>query len=48
VYFQRLVETNAFNDAQKTKLRSAVEPLVKSATKDHQKESYEKLLAKLK
>ncbi|MBL9024393.1 MAG: hypothetical protein JNL21_19515 [Myxococcales bacterium] len=48
VYFQRLVETGAFNDAQKTKLRGAVEPLVKSATKDHQKESYEKLLAKLK
>lgn len=48
VYFQRLVEAGAFDDAQKAKLRGAIEPLLKSATKDHQKESYEKLLAKLK
>lgn len=48
VYFQRLVETKVFDDAQRAKLRTAVEGALKNATKDHQKESYEKLIAALK
>lgn len=48
VYFQRLVETKVFDDAQKAKLRGAVEGALKNATKDHQKSDYEKLIAALK
>lgn len=48
VYFQRLVDRKIFDDAQKAKLRTAIEGALKNATKDHQKADYEKLIAALK
>jgi hypothetical protein len=48
IYFQWLADKKIFDDAQKAKLRAAIEPLIKTAKQDHQKESYQKVLDALK
>jgi hypothetical protein len=48
VYFQWLADKKIFDDSQKAKLRAAIEPLIKTAKQDHQKEGYQKVLDALK
>ena len=47
LYFQRLAEKGIFDDAQKAKLRAAIEPLLKAAKQDRQKD-YQNALEALK